>query len=222
MRIAVIIPALNEAAYLEKTLQSVQREQPYGCWVVDGGSHDDTLSLAGNYASVLTAPTGRAHQMNAGAAAALEAEVFLFLHADTLLPTGALQAITEALADPTVGAGTFRLQFDVETPLLQFYSFCTHLPWHRICFGDRGLFIRKSHFEAVGGFPAWPIFEDLEMVRRLRAETGFAYLPLAVTTAARRFLHYGTIRQQLRNLYLWSRYQLGASPDQLTHLYRYD
>ncbi len=76
-------------------------------------------------------------------------------------------------------------------------------------------------FEAVGGFPEVPIFEDLELVRLLHRRGGFRFLTQAVTTAARRFETVGPLRQQLLNIYLWTRYQLGAAPDRIAHLYSY-
>ena len=90
-----------------------------------------------------------------------------------------------------------------------------------ICFGDRGLFVRRAVFEALGGFPDVPIFEDLEMVRLLHQRGGFRFLPQALTTAARRFETVGPLRQQLLNTYLWTRYQLGANPERIAHLYSY-
>ncbi len=107
------------------------------------------------------------------------------------------------------------------TPLLRFYSFCTRLPLPRLCFGDRGLFVRRAVFEALGGFPKVPIFEDLEMVRLLYKRGGFRFLSRAITTAARRFESVGPLRQQLLNIYLWMRYVAGTDPARIAHLYSY-
>lgn len=156
--------------------------------------------------------------MNHGAKQAI-GEVFLFLHADTLLPSNGLAVIRHALADPDTSSGTFQLQFDTPTPLLHFYAWCTRWPWIRLCFGDRGQFAERSAFEAVGGFPEWPIFEDLELAARLHEHGGFRFLNAAVTTSARRFRRHGLIRQQLRNLYLWSHYMWGTDPERVAHLY---
>lgn len=222
MHLSVVIPALNEAERIEATLRAVRVQSvPAEVIVVDGGSTDETVRRAAAHARVVHAEPGRAVQMNAGAARA-GGDVLLFLHADTLLPPGAFEAIANALADPSVEAGAFRLAFDRQSPLLRFYSFCTRLPLAPICFGDRGLFVRRTTFEAVGGFTAWPIFEDLEMVRLLHRRGGFRFLPQYVTTAARRFERHGVLRQQLRNTYLWLHYLAGTDPHRLAHLYRYD
>lgn len=221
MKISVIIPALNEADCIEHTLQSVTT-QPGPCEiiVVDGGSQDDTMVRAAPHAQVIPSLPGRARQMNAGAAIAT-GEVLLFLHADTLLPPDAFAAIRTTLADPSAEGGAFRLAFDAETLLLRFYSFCTRFSVPRICFGDRAHFVRRSVFEEIGGFPEIPVFEDLELVRMLYLRSGFRFLPQTVTTAARRFEQYGPLRQQLRNTYLWLRYQTGTAPEHLARFYPY-
>ena len=222
MKVSVIIPTLNEAALIEGTLANVSAQPgPLEILVVDGGSSDGTCERARSHATVLTAPQERALQMNRGAEAAT-GRALLFLHADTRLPPHGLQAVRNALSDPAVDAGIFRLAFDRYTPLLYLYSFCTRLPWIRLCFGDRGLFARQAAFKAMGGFPEVPLFEDLEMARRLHERGGFRFLPHHVTTAARRFHKNGPLRQQMRNLRLWLHYLAGTDPHRLTHLYPYD
>lgn len=218
--ISIIIPALNEEDTLGPTLRRIHaQEDPFEVLVVDGGSKDRTRDRARSAgATVLQAPKGRAAQMNRGAQHA-SGEIFLFLHADTLLPANGLALIRHILDDPRASSGTFRLQFDEPTPLLRFYAWCTHLPWIRLCFGDRGQFVHRSAFEAVDGFPDWPLFEDLELAARLHEKGGFRFLDAAVTTSARRFRRQGPVRQQLRNLYLWSHYMWGTDPDQVAHLY---
>jgi hypothetical protein len=159
--------------------------------------------------------------MNHGAAIAT-GDVLWFLHADTLPPSRALTHIRATLRAPDVESGIFRLSFDRDAPLLRLYSWCTRWPWIRIAFGDRGLFTTRAAFDAVGGFPPWPIFEDLELADRLYRRGTFRFLPQAVTTSARRFRSHGMLRQQLRNLYLWTHYVLGTDPERVAHLYSYD
>ena len=218
--VSIIIPTLNEEETLGPTLNRVQQQAPpFEVLVADGGSTDETRTRAReNGATVLSSERGRATQMNRGAEAA-NGPLFLFLHADTLLPTDALSRIRRALAPPSVAAGTFRLQFDDSTPLLRFYGWCTRWPWIRLCFGDRGLFVTRSAFETVGGFPEWPIFEDLELADRLAEHGDFRFLDTAVTTSARRFHHQGILWQQLRNGYLWLHYVAGTPPEKVAHLY---
>lgn len=219
--ISVIIPTLNEAATIGPTLRRLQNQEgPMEALVVDGDSEDDTRARARSLgATVLQAPKGRAVQMNRGAERAT-GDVLLFLHADTLLPPNGLSLIRKTLDDPRATSGIFRLQFDDPTPLLRFYAWCTCWPWIRLCFGDRGQFVRQSAFEAVSGFPEWPLFEDLELAARLHDYGGFRFLDTAVTTSARRFHRHGPMRQQLRNLYLWTHYMLGTDPERVAHLYQ--
>jgi len=218
--ISVIIPTLNEESALGPTLRRLQsQEEPFETIVVDGGSSDETRALARSRgATVLQASKGRASQMNRGAEKA-SGSALLFLHADTLLPPGGLSIIRGTLAAPRTKGGTFRLQFDDPTLLLRFYAWCTRWPWIRLCFGDRGQFVERSAFEAVGGFPEWPIFEDLEFAARLHEHGGFRILDTPATTSARRFRHHGPLRQQFLNLYLWSHYMWGTDPERVAHLY---
>jgi len=221
VNLSIVIPALNEASRIETTLHAVRRQSgTHEVIVVDGGSVDNTAALAVPLARVIQAPCGRARQMNAGAAVA-GGDLLLFLHADSSLPEEGIKAIHAAIEDPGVEAGAFRLRFDRTSPLLNFYSLCTRLSSPLICFGDRALFVRREVFDALGGFPDIPVFEDLELVRRLHRRGGFAFLPGYVTTAARRFDEHGPLRQQLLNSYLWTRYLLGTPPEKLADLYRY-
>ena len=222
MRVSIIIPALNEAACIKETLLSLQTQAPpFEIIVVDGGSKDNTASEASKYARVVQSERGRAKQMNAGAAAA-HGDVFLFLHADTRLPANALTLVRASMKDATKESGIFRLRFDKETPLLRFYSFCTRLKQPAFCFGDRALFVKNDTFNAIEGFKSIPIFEDIDIARRLWARGSFAFLPDYVTTAARRFEKKGPFRQQLLNTYLWSRYMFGADPSRLARYYKYE
>lgn len=220
--LSVIIPTLNEETVLGATLDALRGQAPpFEVLIVDGNSTDGTRECArAAGATVLQAPRGRASQLNRGAHAA-QGDVYLFLHADTLLPPNGLATIRNTLAEPAATSGTFRLQFDHSTPLLRFYSWCTRWPWIRLCFGDRGLFVTRSAFEAVGGYPDWPLFEDLELAARLYEHGGFRFLDTATTTSARRFQRNGILTQQLRNLYLWLHYVYGADPERVAHLYRY-
>lgn len=221
MLVSIIIPALNEAAGIAKTLQSLQHQaSPFEIILVDGGSSDNTKSIAASWARVVDAPRGRAMQMNAGAQAAT-GDVLLFLHADSHLPSGALTQIRNAV-DDGAESGNFRLKFDQAAPLLSFYSFFTRFKFPRFCFGDRGLFIKTELFEQLQGFAAIPIFEDLEFVRRLHNRGTFTFLNTYVTTAARRFENKGLIKQQLLNAYLWTRYLLGTAPEKLAPHYTYE
>ncbi len=222
MKISVIIPTINESAYITATLDSVLAQGgPFEVIVVDGHSTDDTCEQAARYGRVQLAPPGRAAQMNAGWRAAT-GEAILFVHADTILPADALSHVRRALANPAVEAGTFALRFDGSHWLLQLFAWCANRNLPSLCFGDRTLFVRRSTLEEVGGFASIPIFEDLQLVRVLYRREGFRFLKPAVTTASRRLLRHGVLRQQLRNTFLWLSYQFGTPPSRLAHWYTYD
>ena len=219
MTISVVIPTLNEAVQIEAMLQSVLKQPgSVEVIVVDGGSADDTIARAGTHARVIDAPRGRARQMNAGAAEAT-GDVLLFLHADTHLPEHALDAVRAAVDEPGVSAGCFRTTFDAEGFWMRVWSLRLWMRWHRLAFGDRAPFVRREAFEAIGGFPEQPIFEDLELVRRLRGQGRFVFLDEAVVTSARRYQRHGAVGQQVRNLALWSAWNLRLPPSWFKRFY---
>ncbi|MGA7305025.1 MAG: TIGR04283 family arsenosugar biosynthesis glycosyltransferase, partial [Rhodothermales bacterium] len=187
--------------------------------VCDGGSTDETIDIARCRARIVSTSSGRAHQMNTGAHNAT-GEILVFLHADTALPDGGLESIREAFKSPRVAGGCFRLCFDEENVLLRFYSWGTSvIKWSRLVFGDRTIFVRRSVFEQVGGFPDQPLFEDMEFFRAVRKTGPVAYLSPGVVTSSRRFSQHGYFRQQLRNLGLWLLYLLGVPAGRLQRFY---
>lgn len=219
MKISVIVPTLNEAEWLGETLTVIEQQEPHEIIVVDGGSSDGTVELASRKAHVIHGDRGRSKQFNAGAAAS-EGDVLLFVHADSHLPPTGLSDIRTSL---TAGAdaGAFRLRFDRQHPVLKFSALCTRLPINSFCFGDRGLFVRRSLFDSVGGYPDQPVFEDIEMVNVLAAAGQFRFLKSHSTTSARRYLASGVLKQQWTNTRLWLRYNFGEPPERLSSEYTY-
>ncbi|MBL7976704.1 MAG: TIGR04283 family arsenosugar biosynthesis glycosyltransferase [Bacteroidetes Order II. Incertae sedis bacterium] len=221
LHITVIIPTLDEEEHLLHTLESVRRQSPpFRIIVADGGSLDATRTLAEPVATVLQAPKGRGIQMHTATQAAGKTDVFLFLHADTVLPPSAFEDIRQSLENPIFMAGCFRLQFDENGLLMRFYGFCTHLRIRRMVFGDRAIFVRKSAYEQVGGFSNEPLLEDALLVRALRKSGRWAFLHTRVTTSARRFRAHGLLRQQIRNVALYVGFLCGLSPSFLARWYR--
>lgn len=217
--VAVVVPALNEERCIEACLASVLAQDGSAeVMVVDGGSGDATAALAAPLAPVLHAPRGRARQMNAGARAT-RGDPLLFLHADSRLPPGAFAAMRAALADARTVGGTFSLRFEPETPLLRAYAACTRLGPRIFHYGDQGIFVRRTVFDALGGYRDLPLMEDVDFLRRLRGVGRTVLLPLPVTTSARRFQRHGIVRQQLRNGVLLAVYLAGISPHRLARWY---
>ncbi len=220
-RISVIIPTLDESARLATTLGAIVAAVQPGVevLVVDGGSRDDTVAVAEAHGvPVLASPPGRGGQMNRGAAAA-RGEILLFLHGDTLLPPGFAAAVRQALAEPEVVAGAFRLAFAPPLPAVawgaNFRSRRLQLP-----FGDQALFLRRELFLDVGGFPEIPLLEDVALVRALRRRGRIAILPQAVVTSARRWQRRGVVANTLLNQLILFCFFLGVSPARLAGWYR--
>ncbi len=228
--ISIVIPTYQEALSLPGALRAlVVQSGPFEVWVADGGSTDGTLNIAHQLAKGLAiqlqggqAPQrGRAAQMNWGAAQT-QGEILLFLHADTHLPRGALTAIRAALAEATVIGGRFALALDVRQwpyPLIAWGSnWRTRLTG--ICTGDMAIFVRRSGFEAVGGYPDQPLMEDLELSRRLKPLGRLAWLDLPVLTSARRWQRNGPWRTVALMQALRLSYWAGVSPAALARWYR--
>jgi len=211
--VSVIIPAYNEEKALPHTLRELLRQcGDYEVIVVDGGSTDRTLECVQEFTlrtqhsalkplRFLTAPKGRASQMNAGAKQAAR-DWLLFLHADTILPAGAIQRLNEMEADQTIQAGGFMHQFSGDDWRLKLISFLDNFRCirSRIIYGDQALFVRRALFEQLGGFPNRPILEDVAFCERLIAVTTPMLLSPSVVTDARKFIKMGVWRSFLRVL----------------------
>lgn len=224
LRLSVVMPVLNEAAGIEAALRALAPLAARGAQIVlaDGGSTDATLALAqAAGARIVRAARGRALQMNAGAAQA-EGEILLFLHADTLLPPGADRLIRQALAGGARVWGRFDVRIDGRHPMLRVIAACMNRRsrWSGIATGDQALFMTRAAFDAVGGFPAQPLMEDIEMSKRLLKLSRPACLRQRVLTSGRRWETRGLWRTMLLMWRLRLAYWRGAAPERLAALYR--
>ncbi|MDA0991247.1 MAG: TIGR04282 family arsenosugar biosynthesis glycosyltransferase, partial [Verrucomicrobia bacterium] len=159
--ISVVIPALNEAATLGRTVAHIRRHVQEVI-VVDGGSTDDTATIAHDAgARVRSAPAGRAAQMNVGALAATS-PLLVFLHADTQLPDGFTGAIRRAAAQPGFAAGAFSFRIDGQGAGLRLIEAFTNFRsrYLQLPYGDQALFVAKARFHELGGYGHLPIMED--------------------------------------------------------------
>jgi len=220
MTISVIIPTINEAQNIRAALARLHHPTFGEILVGDGGSYDGTVAQAAPVAKVLTAPTGRARQMNVGAAAA-SGDALLFLHADTLLPSTAADDITAALADPRVVGGHFAARIAPDRGLLWLVG--RMMSWRArltgIATGDQAIFARRKVFETLGGFPDIPLMEDIAFSRRLKRAGRVAALRSCVVTSGRRWEQHGVARTILLMWWLRLLFFVGVRPDRLKRLY---
>lgn len=222
MRITIIVPALNEAACIAETVQALlQLDGDKEIIVIDGGSTDPTRSIVEALGvKVLVSPRGRGTQMHAGTFDATGA-VFWFVHADTVPPPHALHDISGSLEDPSVVGGNFGLLFDgpsrAARQLTAIYPLLRIL---RLSYGDSGIFIRRSTYEAIGGFRPYALFEDLDLLRRLRRSGRFVHLPSRIRTSSRRFEQRNFAIMWLHWTTLQILYWCGVSPNWLARWYR--
>ena len=227
MRLAVIVPVLDEAPAITGTLQALAALRERGAVVVvaDGGSADSTPTLAAPWAdAVITAPRGRARQMNAGAraAAATAADVLLFLHADTRLPPDADRLLLQALDGADRHWGRFDVTIEGRSVVLPVVAKLMNLRSRisGIATGDQAIFMRRSAFVQVGGFPDQPLMEDVEVSRRLKRIGPPLCLRQRVVTSGRRWDQRGPWRTVLLMWRLRLMYWLGMPPERLAKWYR--
>jgi rSAM/selenodomain-associated transferase 2/rSAM/selenodomain-associated transferase 1 len=176
MRVSIIVPALDEATEIAGTLGPLQglRAAGHEVIVVDGGSVDATLALARPLADrAIVAPRGRAAQMNAGAAVA-SGDVLVFLHADTRLPAGHVDALVRLLPRSRRRWGRFDVAIDGSSRALPMVAAMMNLRSRLtgIATGDQGIFIERALFGAVGGYPGQPLMEDVDLSKRLKRAAG--------------------------------------------------
>ena len=224
MRIAAVIPVLDEATRIAATLTALDAAGINERVVVDGGSSDDTAAIAAAHgATVVHAARGRARQQNLGAAATT-AEVLVFVHADVLVPVDAAAWITRTLARPGVVAGAFRTRtrFDGAGPMpgigRWLYLADLRSRLGRVAYGDQAIFVRRATFLAIGGFPDQPLMEDLELSRRLRRLGRMPVVPREVLVSGRRFVAQ-PLRATLCCHLFPALYDLGVSPATLARLW---
>ncbi len=222
--ISVIIPVYRESKTIHRTLRHLSRPpfRDMEIIVVEGdGSGGMRRMVPQRGIKWLHAPRGRGIQMNHGAAAAA-GSILLFLHADTLLPEDAAQAILEACKPPHIAGGAFTLGIDAEAPAFRAIESLVHLRTRlsRIPYGDQGIFVKKRIFHELGGYPPIPLMEDVAFMERLR-RTGkqITILPGTVSTSARRWEAEGLLYCTLRNRMLMLLYALGVPPERLARFY---
>lgn len=221
--ISIIIPALNEEQTIQETLQRLQPMRQRGVEVilVDGGSRDRTAVIAAPLIDQLIESdrAGRAIQMNCGARAASGALLW-FLHADTLVPEEGERILLWALRQHPWGR--FNVRLSGRNPLLRVVEWMMNHRscWSGIATGDQAIFLPRTLFERVGGFPEIPLMEDIALSKRLKRIGRPFCVAGRVITSSRRWEERGIIRTILLMWGVRLGYWVGISPQRLSRIYR--
>jgi rSAM/selenodomain-associated transferase 2 len=219
--VSIVVPVLNEATRLPGLLDRLTGDFA-GCElvVVDGGSTDASPDLVRPPVRLVRTTAGRGHQLNAGAAVC-SGDVLWFVHADTRPDRAALDQIIQALADPTVVGGGLRISFDRPSPALRYVAWSSNVRACRLgwIFGDQAVFVRRDVFDRLGGFPEWPLMEDMEFSRRLARAGRLVVLPASSVASSRRFDEHGTVRMLVFMQWLKLAYFAGTDPAELARRY---
>jgi len=222
MRLSIVIPTLNESVAIQQSLQRALALRPHDVIVADGQSEDGTENLARFFgANVVTCERGRGRQLNAGARLAT-GDVLLFLHADCWLEAQAADQIEAALRDDKVVGGAFRQRIDHDRRVFRWLEWgnAARVRWRQMPYGDQGIFIRRSAFDALGGFAEVRLMEDVLLMREIRRRGWrIELLPGPIHVDPRRWLKQGVLRQTLHNWLLLMGLRLGVSPDRLADFY---
>jgi hypothetical protein len=222
--ISVVIPTLNAEASLADCLAALVPGVVEGlvkeAIVADGGSTDATAAVADAAgATVVQTERGRGSQLRAGCAAA-RADWLLVLHADTGLDEGWIEAVRAHVERRPDAAAYFRLRFDDGSAAARLWAagVAVRCAVFGLPYGDQGLLIPKALYQAVGGYPDWPLMEDVEMVRRI-GRARLRRLPAQAVTSAERYRREGWLRRSLRNGITLARWRLGEDPARLARSY---
>ena len=224
--LSIVVPVLDEAAGIADTLRDLAGLRSRGAEVIvaDGGSRDGTPDLAAPFADrVIESPRGRALQMNAGARAA-RGGILLFLHADTRLPAGAIEAIVSGLERTGRAWGRFDVDITGRGAMLRVVacSMNARSRFSGIATGDQAMFVRRDAFEAAGGFPAIPLMEDVALSKILKQRSPPLCLRERAATSGRRWERHGILRTIVLMWRLRLAYALGADPRRLARRYDVD
>jgi rSAM/selenodomain-associated transferase 2 len=221
--VSVIVPVLNEAALIGDFLRQARSlGEKVEIIVVDGGSSDETISVATRLADhVIEAPRGRAIQMNAGAARA-KSEILWFLHADSKPPRNAIEQIRVALSDDAFVGGCFRLRYPRSDAIYRISDSLGNLGVQVFGFalGDHGIFCRRAAFVRAGGYPIVPILEDAELYRRLKRAGRMTQLAEPIVSDPRTFERWGRYQTTAVYFCILLLYVSGVPIKWLNRIYR--
>lgn len=222
-KVSIIIPVFNEAQSLNAHLPLLQglRELGHELIVVDGSGDSASAERCGALVDHwLDSAPGRARQMNAGAERA-DGEIYLFLHIDTRLPGDAMDLLQEGFSRDSTQWGRFDVRLSGQLWVYRVIEYMINLRSRLsgVATGDQAIFVRRSVFEAVGGYGELPLMEDVAISKTLRALARPLCLRSKVITSSRRWEAHGVVRTVVLMWWIRLLYSLGVSPQILHGMY---
>jgi len=227
-KVAIILPVLNEREIIVHALRHFEALGAEEIIAVDGGSQDGTYQIIRDHfpsVKCLRADLAqRSFQMNSGALES-ESDVFVFVHADIRLPSGAVELIRGKIASG-YAAGGFCKRYDRSNLLMDMYLAVSNYLYLRLMrglVGTNAIFVKRQVFKRLGGFPKAPFLEDVMFSDALRKVGKPAVINEPVMVSARKYFENGIIRQIFRNARIILGYRLfHETPDKLKKIYRDD
>lgn len=222
--ITIVIPVLNDANSL-RFLLPVLTKLGWPVVVSDGGSTDNSASIALDAGvHLVIGSANRGEQLARGVAAAASDWV-LFLHSDCQFSEDNAQQLLKIVRLGEPAWGRFDVSLQPATLGLRCISWFMNQRSRltKICTGDQGIFIHRrliGVIDSVGGMPCQPLMEDIELSKRLGATSApFVCLAGPLNSSARRWLRHGVFRTVLSMWRYRLRYWLGVSPQSLAKDY---
>lgn len=219
--VSIIIPTLNEGENISLLLESLLTSAGVEIIVCDGGSADSTLNICRAFpVRVISSRRGRGIQLNAGAECA-HGEIFLFLHADSMIESRVLDDIRSATSQGDHW-GCCTLMFSERTPIFRLIACFSNLRSRVFssCYGDQGIYCQRDLFWRKGGFPETVFLEDMGFSHQLCSQQRARVVKGMIITSTRRFRKAGIWKTIGKMQMIKILYAMGIRPERLWKWYK--